>query len=65
MGIVETDESGYWLELLVESGLVTLERLAELLREAEELIAIFAASKITVGKTSSVVKLSQLFILHR
>jgi len=45
----ETDESGYWLELLVESGLVTQERLSELLRETEELIAIFAASKITAS----------------
>jgi four helix bundle protein len=51
MGIVleETDESAYWLELLVESGLVTQQRLSELLREAEELIAIFAASKITAS----------------
>ena len=51
IGVVleETDESGYWLELLVESGLVTQERLSELLRETEELIAIFAASKITAS----------------
>jgi four helix bundle protein len=51
MGIVleETDESAYWLELLVESGLVTRQRLSDLLRETEELIAIFAASKITAS----------------
>ena len=51
IGVVleETDESGYWLELLAESGLVTQQRLAELLRETQELVAIFAASKITAS----------------
>jgi four helix bundle protein len=51
IGVVleETDESGYWLDLLVESGLVTRQRLSDLLRETEELIAIFAASKITAS----------------
>ncbi len=51
MGVVleEADESAYWMELLVESGLVTRQRLTDLLRETEELIAIFAASKITAS----------------
>ena len=51
IGVVleEADESVYWLELLLESGLVTPVRLAELLRESEELVANFAASKLTAS----------------
>ena len=43
----EADESAYWLELLVESGCVTQDRVASLVREANELVAIFAASRKT------------------
>ncbi len=46
MGLVEeeADESLYWMELLVEAGLVKLERLQPLMVEADELIAITVAS---------------------
>ncbi len=46
MGIVEeeADESVYWLELLIESGLVREELLTDLLAEANELVAIVVAS---------------------
>jgi four helix bundle protein len=37
----EIEESAYWLELLVESGVVSMEKLAPLRQECEELIAIF------------------------
>jgi len=37
----ELDETSYWLELLVESGIVTVNRLDELQNEANQLIAIF------------------------
>lgn len=40
----EADESAYWLELLVESGLVTHAKLAELMRECDEITAIMVAS---------------------
>lgn len=40
----EADESAYWIELLVESELVKKELLVELLKEANELTAIFTAS---------------------
>ena len=40
-GLQELDETGYWLELLAESGVVAPERLRPLLDETEELIAIF------------------------
>ncbi len=46
LGVVleEADESVYWLELTVESGLVSGERVESLLKEANELVAIFVAS---------------------
>lgn len=46
MGIVaeEVDESLYWMELLVESGMYEKERMAELMREASELTSIVLAS---------------------
>lgn len=50
MGIVEeeADETLFWLELLVESELVKESKLKELIKEADELVAIFTAS----GKTA-------------
>ena len=46
MGIVEeeVDETLYWMELLVESGIVNRERLEGLMQEANELAAIMVAS---------------------
>jgi four helix bundle protein len=46
----EADETLYWLELLAESGLMEAERLRELIKEADELIAIFTASRKTAGR---------------
>ena len=48
-GIVveEMDETVFWLELLVEAGIVKKEKMENLLHEAEELLAIFAASQKT------------------
>jgi four helix bundle protein len=37
----ELDETAYWLELLVESKIVQADRLAPLVKETDELIAIF------------------------
>ncbi len=46
LGIVleEMDESAFWLELIVESGLVPARRMEPLQREANELTAIFVSS---------------------
>jgi four helix bundle protein len=46
MGIVEeeADEVIYWLELLIESGVIPEFRLRDLLSEANELVAIVVAS---------------------
>jgi four helix bundle protein len=40
----EADESMYWLELLVDSKLVAAEKVRELQREANELVAMTVAS---------------------
>jgi four helix bundle protein len=49
IGVVveEADETVFWLEMLVESGLVDLKRLQPLLDEANEILAIVAASQKT------------------
>ncbi|MGZ3334252.1 MAG: four helix bundle protein [Isosphaeraceae bacterium] len=46
MGIVEeeADESIYWMELLVDANLVAPELMANLISEANELVAIVVAS---------------------
>jgi four helix bundle protein len=46
LGIVleEADETVFWLELLLEGGIVKHEKLDALLKEAEELTAIFVTS---------------------
>ncbi|SRR5712692_2035711 len=46
----ELEETVYWLELLVEANVVSESRLCELLREAEELIAIFVTSAKTAKR---------------
>ena len=53
MGIVEeeADESGYWLELLAESGKVPASKTTALLREASELVAITVASINTARRS--------------
>lgn len=48
----ELDETSYWLELLVESAILPENRLSEILKETDELIAIFVTSvKTAKSKT--------------
>jgi four helix bundle protein len=49
LGVVikESDETVFWLELLQESGIVKPEKLVDLLAEANQLLAIFSASRRT------------------
>jgi four helix bundle protein len=46
-GLQELEETGYWLELLVESGIIPETKLAAMLREADELTAMPVASART------------------
>jgi four helix bundle protein len=43
----ECDESQFWMEMLVESGMISQNKLEPLLEEAGELTAIFTASRTT------------------
>lgn len=45
--VEETDETVLWLELLVDTGIITKNKLNNFLKEANELLAIFAASQRT------------------
>ena len=44
----ELDESDYWMELLVESKIVTEQRMADLRKEANELTAMFVTSVVNI-----------------
>jgi four helix bundle protein len=47
ISIEEADECLYWMELLIESGIIPPERFADLMRETNELISIFTSSAKT------------------
>ncbi|MBI4810545.1 MAG: four helix bundle protein [Ignavibacteriales bacterium] len=49
MGTVveETDETVLWLELLIDTKIIKKEKMSNILQEANELLAIFAASQYT------------------
>ncbi len=47
----ELDETSYWLELLVESGVMAEDRLTPLLKETDELIAIFVTIVTRLKRT--------------
>jgi four helix bundle protein len=52
LGIVEeeADESGYWLELIIEGQLMTEGRVKPLLDESYELTRIMASSRVTASR---------------
>lgn len=48
VALQELDESMYWLELLTDTGIVATERVAPLMRDADELIAMTVSSVRTI-----------------
>jgi four helix bundle protein len=50
--IEEADESAFWLEMLVDAGLISEAKLKDLKSEANQLVAIFNASRVTAKKGS-------------
>jgi len=50
--VEESDESLFWLELIGDSGLMESARLQDLLKEADELTAIFVVSRATARKNA-------------
>lgn len=55
LGIVieEADESAFWLELIIETGLMNKKLINPLLEETNELIAIMVASVKTIRNNST------------
>jgi four helix bundle protein len=58
MGIVEEelDECIYWIELLTENGIISGDRLKDLEKEADELLAITVSSIRTAKKNIRIVR---------
>ncbi len=52
IGVVEeeADESAFWMELIIDGGLLPAPKVSSLLQEANELTAIMAASRISAAK---------------
>ena len=48
--VEEADETVFWLEMLIDTRIVSLSRADGLLKEANELLAVFAASQRTARK---------------
>jgi len=46
----EADESAYWMELIIESGLLKARLVEPLLLEANELVAIMVSSRKSAAK---------------
>jgi four helix bundle protein len=49
----EADESVFWIEMIMESGMINNENIAGLLKEANELTAIFSKSLFTARQNDS------------
>jgi four helix bundle protein len=52
ISLEEADESLYWMELLQEAGIIPSERLNNLMKETDELVAIFTSSIKTARANS-------------
>jgi len=51
--IEEADESAFWLELIIESGLKKRFLVESLLKETNEIVAIMISSKLTMIKKNN------------
>jgi four helix bundle protein len=54
--VEEADETVYWLEMLMDGGIVKKNRLGELLQEANEILSIVAKSRKTAKKNQQLSK---------
>ena len=52
-GLQELDETGYWLELLIDGKIISNDKLADLQKETDELTAIFVASVKTAKQNKA------------
>ena len=55
IGVVEeeADESAFWMELIIDAKILSGNKVGPLLKEANELVAIMAASRISAVRHSS------------
>ena len=62
LGVVEeeADESAFWLELIIETDLLSAAKVKPLLVEAGEIVAIMASSKKTAAKSQIANRKSQI-----
>ena len=62
LGVVEeeADESAFWLELIIETGLLNPGKVTPLLAEAGEIVAMMASSKKTAAKSQIANRKSQI-----
>ena len=62
LGVVEeeADESAFWLELIMETNLLSAAKVEPLLSEASEIVAIMASSKKTAAKSQIANRKSQM-----
>ncbi len=60
----ELDETGYWLELLMEAKIANQERLKPLYQETEELTAMFVTMVVNVKTKLEAQKMRFIFIPH-
>lgn len=51
--VEEADETVFWLELIIEAEILTPESVRDVLDEANQLVAIFAASRQTARRHSA------------
>jgi four helix bundle protein len=60
----EADESGFWMELLLESGKARAQEIKPLMQEAGELVAIMIASINTARKSMNAGRVSRSTTPH-
>ncbi len=48
----EADETAFWVELITEAGIMPESKTRELLKEANELVAIMVSSRMTAARKS-------------
>ena len=62
LGVVEeeADESAFWLELIIDTGLLSAAKVTPLLTEAGEIVAMMASSKKTAAKSQIANRKSQI-----
>ncbi|HOG79917.1 MAG TPA: four helix bundle protein [Anaerolineaceae bacterium] len=52
IALEEADEAAYWMELIIDAGLVPEDRMTELLSEAKEIVSILVASLKTTRRNT-------------